>query len=243
MRSWLVAVGVAGLLLSACTLILEPLSVSSPGGDADADGDTDSDVDTDSDIDGDIDSDSDTDSDADGDADSDVDDVCIPQCTGRSCGQDGCGGNCPPGCFLPHECNADGHCICEPRCGGRECGDDGCGDECGTCDAPLTCEETTGRCVPNCDINAGFGAACDGEDWLCADGSRCVYYSNWDYLGYICAAMCGDGGGCPDVAPGDESCDLRIRVDHNDIRLCAVRCEDDWECPCDMTCRDWLCYP
>jgi len=66
------------------------------------DGDADADADADTDVDGDT--DADTDADADGDGDSD-DDVCVPDCAGRECGADGCGGTCSPGCpIITVEC-------------------------------------------------------------------------------------------------------------------------------------------
>lgn len=37
-------------------------------------------------------------------------DGCVPDCSGRSCGEDGCGGTCEPGCVLGQTCNAAGRC-------------------------------------------------------------------------------------------------------------------------------------
>ncbi len=58
--------------------------------------------------------------------------VCVPQCEGKDCGPDTCGGTCGQ-CGDFEECQA-GQCICLPDCEGKECGDDGCGDSCGSCD-------------------------------------------------------------------------------------------------------------
>ena len=73
---------------------------------------------------------------------------CVPDCTGRVCGGDGCGGVCGPGCFgATPDCNeTTGQCECIPDCAGRECGDDGCG---GTCDpgcGTMPCNPVTGLC-------------------------------------------------------------------------------------------------
>ena len=76
--------------------------------------------------------------------------VCSPDCTGRACGDDGCGGSCGTcpglcGASQPAPCD-DGVCAvaCCPSCAGRECGDDGCGGSCGACQGG-TC--ANGACV------------------------------------------------------------------------------------------------
>ena len=69
---------------------------------------------------------------------------CQPQCQGKSCGDDGCGGQCGI-CPVGKSCQ-DGSC-CTPQCNGKNCGDDGCGGLCGTCQGNETC--TAGVCVPN----------------------------------------------------------------------------------------------
>ncbi len=37
--------------------------------------------------------------------------ICAPQCEGRSCGPDGCGGNCAPGCDDGENCTDAGSCM------------------------------------------------------------------------------------------------------------------------------------
>ncbi len=69
--------------------------------------------------------------------------ICMPQCTGRACGSDGCGGTCGS-CDAGTMCSG-GTCACVPQCTGRGCGPDGCGGTCGTC-ASGTCNTTTGMC-------------------------------------------------------------------------------------------------
>jgi|GEM_PF-6461858 len=71
-------------------------------------------------------------------------DACVPECTDRECGDDGCGGSCGE-CGGEETCE-DGLCVgCVPDCTGRECGGDGCGGSCGDCDAGETCQD--GLCV------------------------------------------------------------------------------------------------
>ncbi|MBI5490779.1 MAG: DUF1566 domain-containing protein [Deltaproteobacteria bacterium] len=72
------------------------------------------------DADGEAEADAGADADGDGDADADVDgaaDVCMPDCAGRECGDDGCGGSCPPDdCDFGQTCDRDGHCIWSGVC-------------------------------------------------------------------------------------------------------------------------------
>jgi serine/threonine-protein kinase len=71
--------------------------------------------------------------------------VCARQCAGRSCGPDGCGGDCGK-CSANQACNAAGICQCVPQCAGKQCGPDGCGGSCWKdqggeeCEWPGQCE-------------------------------------------------------------------------------------------------------
>ncbi|MBM4353709.1 MAG: hypothetical protein FJ109_07910 [Deltaproteobacteria bacterium] len=86
------------------------------------------------------------DNDCDNEADEDC--QCVPNCAGKECGPDGCGGECPDLCN--HECAGgpieicawSGLCVvtCVPNCGGKECGDDGCGCPCGECPEGKQCK-------------------------------------------------------------------------------------------------------
>ncbi len=74
------------------------------------------------------------------------DHVCLPDCDGRECGEDGCGstcGLCPgskPVCSF-------GKCVaCSPDCVNKVCGPDGCGKTCGTCPQGFSCQFH--RCQP-----------------------------------------------------------------------------------------------
>ena len=73
---------------------------------------------------------------------------CVPNCAGKACGQDGCGGTCG-GCQKGFDCMT-GQCIekeppCVADCTGLVCGDDGCGGSCGACPEGTSCQ--TGACV------------------------------------------------------------------------------------------------
>jgi hypothetical protein len=79
-----------------------------------------------------------------GGADVPAADACVPDCAGRDCGDDGCGGSCGPcegGTCLEGTC-------CMPSCGERKCGDNGCGGTCGTCLFGAECVD--GACVVPC---------------------------------------------------------------------------------------------
>ncbi|MBN2495096.1 MAG: hypothetical protein JXR96_10930 [Deltaproteobacteria bacterium] len=71
---------------------------------------------------------------------------CVPDCSFRDCGSDGCGGSC--GTCGANETCSSGQCIptCAPNCSGRECGPDpNCNLSCGDCPGGEHCE--AGVCV------------------------------------------------------------------------------------------------
>ncbi len=81
---------------------------------------------------------------------------CIPDCAGKQCGPDGCGGLCPPGCGPGDTCT-EGQCVCQPNCLAdegheKECGSDGCFSNCGICQFGTVCSEDF-RCVPGGDLS------------------------------------------------------------------------------------------
>ena len=58
--------------------------------------------------------------------------VCTPDCSGKQCGGDGCGGFCGTldgTCPDSQQCMKN-ICVCQPDCFGKVCGDDGCGGLC-----------------------------------------------------------------------------------------------------------------
>jgi len=73
--------------------------------------------------------------------------LCSPECTGRQCGGNGCGGACGH-CGAFQTCSPAGACqACAPQCSGRSCGADGCGGTCGQCAAAAQCQ-ADGTCAP-----------------------------------------------------------------------------------------------
>ncbi len=71
---------------------------------------------------------------------------CVPDCEGKTCGDDGCGGVCGHCFSLEGNLNDD---LCLPEqtctvcgCGDRMCGSDACGSPCGACQPNYLCTET-----------------------------------------------------------------------------------------------------
>gem|GEM_PF-3558485 len=136
-------------------------------------------------------------------------DVCSPDCTGRECGSDGCGGDCGDDCPEGRTCSDAGLCACDfeecgeaccnqnevcadkacclPDCTGRECGDDSCGGACGECTEGNTCD-TEGKCQP--DETDGDSDAEDSEVETESDTASGDGDSNTDESGS------GSDGGC-----------------------------------------------
>jgi hypothetical protein len=86
--------------------------------------------------------------------------ACTPDCAGKVCGDDGCGGTCGA-CGGQGLC-VEGVCACTPDCGGgKACGDDGCGGSCGDCPPGEACNPGYNcvSCTPDCD-----GKACGDDD-------------------------------------------------------------------------------
>lgn len=102
--------------------------------------------------------------------------LCTPNCSGRVCGDDGCGGSCGT-CPDPYStCNSNGQCdACVPNCHGRACGDDGCGGTCGTCSGGDSCNGS-GQCVPcipDCTGRTCGDNGCGGSCGDCSGGAIC----------------------------------------------------------------------
>ncbi len=144
---------------------------------------------------------------------------CTPQCAGKECGDDGCGGSCGT-CPQGASC-VDGQCMCSwgsscssdctPQCAGKECGDDGCGGSCGTCPVGAACN--SGACEPVC------------GDGICLDGQEdCT----------TCADDCGPCGCQPTGAKGCDGCACEACVCAADPACCDVA----WDAACALKCQD-----
>jgi hypothetical protein len=118
--------------------------------------------------------------------------LCAPQCLGKECGDDGCGGSCGE-CQPGFSCSLGGQCQCIPSCDGKQCGDDGCGGSCGECVQPWICQDSQCVCVPSCQGKScgedGCGGSCGGCPELnaCVDGA-CQYFCPYCPTVGACAA-------------------------------------------------------
>jgi hypothetical protein len=108
---------------------------------------------------------------------------CMPNCSGKACGSDGCGGSCGS-CLGADTCDANGQCVsCTPSCSGKQCGANGCGGSCGTCPTGQSCD-ANGQCV-----NGSMACSQSDPNGTCPSGQTCVN-------GSCCSNASVCGGGC-----------------------------------------------
>jgi hypothetical protein len=127
----------------------------------------------------------------------DVTCVCIPLCTGVTCGDDGCGDNCPDLCDDGLACNGSEVCnytteVCTPGIAiicddSNVCTDDSCVNPAGTClFAANTADCTDGdgctlldkcadkACVPGAPKNCSNFNICDGIESCSSPSGNCL---------------------------------------------------------------------
>ena len=117
--------------------------------------------------------------------------VCQPDCVGKACGADGCGGSCGT-CAFSEVCMSNGTC-CTPNCAGAACGDaNTCGGQCvGTCPGNDICNPTTYLCEPL-------------ELTRMVPGQFTVIYETWDAVGTSLGAV--------DLSTCDQTCRAQPRI-------------------------------
>ncbi|MBR57575.1 MAG: hypothetical protein CMH54_05895 [Myxococcales bacterium] len=128
---------------------------------------------------------------------------CVPNCAGKECGEDGCGGSCGS-CVFGETCSATGQCEagsgCTPDCQGKNCGADGCGGSCGSCGAGEQCQNgvcsNAGGCMPDCAEKECGDDGCGGSCGYCGLQKIC----GADFTCEDCITTC-DGKEC-----GDDGC-------------------------------------
>ena len=156
---------------------------------------------------------------------------CAPQCDGKECGDNSCGGtcgNCPaaaPYC-IQSQCLVE----CAPDCSGQECGDDGCGGSCGACPeaAPYCMDHKCQvECVPNCQFAACGDDGCGGNCGGCGCGEECL--AGQCALTACAGKECGDDGcgvncgGCDDgLSCTDDSCSGNACYFEVGVQACLI---------------------
>jgi hypothetical protein len=170
--------------------------------------------------------------------------VCTPDCVGKVCGGDGCGGSCGE-CRLGETCNfATGQCTCTATScpsGQQCCADDRCGlPNGGVCCQPSDC--CSGNCfnnrcaarVSSCGgFDCGFTAnGCAGET-CCGDPA--TISCGDDCCGPPATACDPEGGGCVGgCRPNGTAC-------CQDSQCCDGRCCGGTCCPTNQTCCGETC--
>jgi hypothetical protein len=104
---------------------------------------------------------------------------CTPDCSGKNCGDDGCGGSC--GSCTGGETCVSGVCTgCTPDCSGKNCGDDGCGGSCGSCSGGQVCNDGVCEDPPasGCTVISGAGSYTgnttgESNDYFGTGGDSC----------------------------------------------------------------------
>jgi hypothetical protein len=156
--------------------------------------------------------------------------VCSPNCVGKTCGPDGCGGVC--GTCRPGEtCTATGQCRCTANScpSGQQC----CGGRCGLPNGNVCCQSS------DCCSGTCFNYHCVDQVATCA-GNDCDEPSN-GCAGEIC---CGDPA---TINCGDSCCGPPATVCNADDGGCSSRCGSpgspccqNGQC-CDGVCCDGVC--
>jgi|GEM_PF-2478116 len=149
----------------------------------------------------------------------DLSDACAPECTGKQCGDDGCGGSCGS-CSTGKECLA-GVCVCDDECAPsglnactdathvRTCGDPD-GDSCLEWGAAIACGagkvcSGDGECKA---VPTGFVTIPAGWFWMGSPGGEaCASLSG--YTGGSCAAS---GTATPEPGRGDDEALHRVTL-------------------------------
>jgi hypothetical protein len=104
--------------------------------------------------------------------------VCPVNCSGKQCGNNGCGGSCGT-CSGQNAC-VNGICVCQANCTNKKCGEsDGCAGKCTACDQGFTCNTSkwkceSGACQKVCTNKKCGDDGCGGSCGDCTQGKECI---------------------------------------------------------------------
>lgn len=162
---------------------------------------------------------------------------CVPQCDGRICGPDGCGGDCGL-CPVGQYCDTVASACIDCTCGSRVCGQDPCGNSCGACSEGYQCSPE-GACLP-----CSCGERVCGDDGCGNSCGSCIPFSEACVFGQCVATDCyalNEIRDClnectPSSWVGDGLCDKsevsghfncpQFQMDAGDCGYCVSSCED-----------------
>ena len=136
--------------------------------------------------------------------------ACTPDCIGKQCGDDGCGGSCGT-CLYGQVCT-NGTCFaCNANCTGKQCGDDGCGGSCGTCPGGQSCANGICGQAPSCTDGLPNGIEtdvdCGGNCPGCPYGKKCI--QNSDCTSGLCSGgTCSSPDTCQNIAKDNLETDV-----------------------------------
>ena len=160
---------------------------------------------------------------------------CVPNCVGKTCGDDGCGSSCGTCNVLLGESCSLGNCItdCVASCSGKSCGDDNCGGSCGTCGTGLVC--SSGSCVTGekpkeipPEILIDVDEDCN-YDFACGEWSECnAQYNVGDLISNsvisgIRTRLCIDNANCASNFFENQNCVLKEEVTAENKVWCGNR--------------------
>ncbi len=147
-------------------------------------------------------------------------DVCAPECAGKECGDDGCGGLCGT-CPGAAPLCVDGACALPPACGDATCSP---GEDCGSCPADCGVCPSEGACINASDLAiveavdvAGVASTAGTQCLFAADPGTCALEKILDATG---------------VSPGCAGCyvDEILCAINNCLAQCAPPNQDSEPC-------------
>jgi hypothetical protein len=149
---------------------------------------------------------------------------CVPDCNGKVCGGDGCGGSCGA-CAEGQSCK-ENQCVdaggCQPDCAGKQCGDDGCGGTCGECQPGFKCHSSQCKqevCQPDCAGKTCGDDGCGGSCGQCPD----AFFCQQGHCKKTCSPACG-GKQCGDDGCGGSCGSCPVNTFCNADGHCASQC-------------------
>lgn len=159
---------------------------------------------------------------------------CKPNCAGRTCGTDGCGGTCGS-CTSTQICSNSGQCLCAPN--QKVCP---AGSESSCCDSLFgCCPDGTGLngCCPSgnkcCPINSiRPNGGCCGQVDHCATNKAACCPGNFPVGCAGTERCCKSGDSCCPADKGEGCCPADNPV------CCGTPTGDQWCCPSGSTCDD-----